>query len=471
MRPAPTVTNPTSFGSNFPVEMQRCLCRTPIFSYLSLLLIDSLTVLLSPASFATMPGFHEDEDEVRLSHDLGSSKSRTLYICVSIELLTSLGTSISSVPSIRLIESAICQRTLFTTTWPPEDLCKTTAIQSQMAHLLGAMSSFARLPTLVLTLPFSILSEHVDRRGYYPYTDLKLIWLSGLFDIIGGGGSVAQIILRSMISESIQSSTLRIVFYRLSGLNLLLQLFGISFGSWLLQYGAASTILVGLFIHGLTIPILTFLPRSCVPRRNFKGSEYKLCDLMESHAEPDHLRKASHPPFSISRKFISAFFGSLKSFKNLLLHNHAFVSCLAVMFLSTVSLSSSFGHIGTICLGFAEKRWQFVVAAVVISSSVGLFNALRAFFTAKVLESGGKNGAKDVQRLYGAMEVVQYLGIIGAAPIWSAVYSLGYRIGGLGMGLPFFGSAVLMGLLLLLVWQSHSNKRFRPIMFCLSRSP
>ncbi len=87
-----------------------------------------------------------------------------VYICAAIEILTTLGGSICGVPYIRLIEDAVCQRFYHVGTFMAEDLCKGDAVQSEMAYLMGAMSSFASLPTLLLILPYGILAEHVDRR-------------------------------------------------------------------------------------------------------------------------------------------------------------------------------------------------------------------------------------------------------------------------------------------------------------------
>jgi len=87
-----------------------------------------------------------------------------VYVCAAIEILTTLGGSIAGVPYVRLVEGAVCQKFYNVGTIIAEDLCKGDGVQSDMAYLMGAMSSFASLPTLLLTLPYGILAEHVDRR-------------------------------------------------------------------------------------------------------------------------------------------------------------------------------------------------------------------------------------------------------------------------------------------------------------------
>lgn len=92
------------------------------------------------------------------------STPKIVYICALLEFLTTLGTSICVVPSTRMIEGAVCQRFYESKIPLAEHLCKTDGVQADMAYLLGAMSSFGFLPGLLLTIPYAILAEHVDRR-------------------------------------------------------------------------------------------------------------------------------------------------------------------------------------------------------------------------------------------------------------------------------------------------------------------
>ncbi|KUJ21340.1 uncharacterized protein LY89DRAFT_432179 [Mollisia scopiformis] len=88
---------------------------------------------------------------------------------------------------------------------------------------------------------------------------------------------------------------------------------------------------------------------------------------------------------------------------------------------------------------------------MVISGSVGFLDAVKAYFTAMLTRKS--NEKADIGRIYSATLMVEYVAMICVAPLWSAIYSLGYRLGGLGLGLPFFGGAVMMSLTLALVWK------------------
>jgi len=119
--------------------------------------------------------------------------------------------------------------------------------------------------------------------------------------------------------------------------------------------------------------------------------------------------------------------------------------------LRVAKISLICGILGSVLLGFSESRIGFILSVMVISGSVGFLDAVRAYFTA--ILASESNEKADIGRLYSAILMVEYVAVICVAPLWSAIYSLGYGLGGLGVGLPFFGGAVMMGLTLILVWK------------------
>ena len=96
--------------------------------------------------------------------DRGTTLPRAVYVCIAIEFFANLGSAINTVPITRLIEGAVCQRFYNSEVLLAEELCKSDGVQTDMAYLLGAMASFGSVPNLILTIPYGILSEHVDRR-------------------------------------------------------------------------------------------------------------------------------------------------------------------------------------------------------------------------------------------------------------------------------------------------------------------
>lgn len=296
----------------------------------------------------------------------------------------------------------------------------------------------------------------------------------------------------------------------MSGINLLLQLAGVTLGSFLLQNGAPSTVLLGTCLFGLIIPLLSYLPRtgvkttkSCPGDDPIQLSYEKLKEVSQGEI-PTHNGYAT--TYIHKKSVKEEVLISLKSLTSLVLHNHAVQMCLAVNFLNHIAFNARYllrpwvskrynwsladtgyilsleatlsvgilfllqyfdpassnpvdkrkreisvaklsmlcGIIGSLILCFASMRILFFVAYIVISGNVGFLDAIRGYFRAQIR-------MEDLGKLYSMVMMVSTLATILSAPVWSAIYALGYDWGGLWVGLPFLVSSGVMALILLLV--------------------
>lgn len=301
------------------------------------------------------------------------------------------------------------------------------------------------------------------------------------------------------------------IFFRLSGITTLIRLFGTSLGSWLLGNGAASTVLIGQSVYLLIIPLLAFIPGSGGSARSASNGQGKGTYQMVSQDEQDpsssedpqlkheSVLSAIHSfkdlilhsrPFtmcliilffaalakearSLIRPWMSkrynwslASTGYIVSFEALLGASILFIlqhlnsrptyqpspsSRKRARELKIAIIGLLCGIAGSLFLGMSTSRIGFFVSTVVFSGSVGFLDSIKAFFTAAIGRDGSRDGKKDIGRLYSAATVVEYVAMICTAPAWSAVYSYGYSMGGVGMGIPFYGSALMMAIALLLV--------------------
>lgn len=296
----------------------------------------------------------------------------------------------------------------------------------------------------------------------------------------------------------------------MSGINLLLQLAGVSLGSWLLQNGAASTVLLGTCIFGLIVPLLSYLPRtgikttkSCPSNDPIQLSYTKLDeDLQQSH----HPNRTYSKTYRNRKSLRDEIFSSLKSLMALLLHNHAVQMCLAVNFLNHAAFNARYllrpwtskrynwsladtGYIlsleATLSVAIlfllqyfdpaspnaADKRNRELSVAkmsmlcgIIGSVILCLASTRILFFVAYIVISGSvgfldairgyfraQMRTEDLGRLYSMVMMVSTLATIISAPAWSAIYALGYEWGGLWVGLPFLVCSGVMALILLLV--------------------
>jgi hypothetical protein len=296
----------------------------------------------------------------------------------------------------------------------------------------------------------------------------------------------------------------------MSGINLLLQLAGVSLGSWLLQNGAASTVLLGTCIFSLIIPLLSYLPRTGTkitkPCPSYDPIQLSYVKLEQDPEQWNSSDKRTEMAHHFNKSLRLEIINSLKALVNLLCDNQAVKICLAVNFLNHVAFNARYllrpwtskrydwsladtgyilsleatlsvailfllqhfdpsstddtakrtrelsvakfsmacGIIGSIILCFASTRILFFVAYIVISGSVGFLDAIRGYFRAQMR-------TEDLGRLYSMVMMVSTLATIVSAPVWSAIYALGYAWEGIWVGLPFLVSSGVMVLILVLV--------------------
>ena len=296
----------------------------------------------------------------------------------------------------------------------------------------------------------------------------------------------------------------------MSGINLLLQLAGVSLGSWLLHDGAASTIILGLCLLGLIVPLLCYLPRT--------GAKTTKSCLSDDPTQIPYLRlevesqgKVSidtqyGTPYSHKTVLREEIFSSLKSLFSLLLHNRTVQSCLAINFLNHVafnaryllrswtskrynwsladtgfilSLEATLSVVVLFLLQYVDRasskpadkrKHEISVAKIstlcgIIGSVILCFAKTRIlFFVAYIVISGNigfldavrgyfssQMRTEDLGKLYSMVMMVSTLATILTGPAWSFIYSLGYEMGGYWVGLPFLVSSGVMSLILLFV--------------------
>lgn len=296
----------------------------------------------------------------------------------------------------------------------------------------------------------------------------------------------------------------------MSGINLALQLAGVSLGSWLLQNGATSTVLLGTCIFGLIVPLLSYLPRtgpkptkSCPSDDPIQLAYVKL-DQESRPSIPTKKRPASTN--QLNRILKTEILNSLKALISLVRDSRAVKMCLAVNFLNHVAFNARYllrpwtskrydwsladtGYIlsleATLSVAIlfllqyfdpsstdntAKRKRELSVAK--LSMLCGIFGSIilcfaetrTMFFMAYIVISGSvgfldairgyfraQMKTEDLGRLYSMVMMVSTLATIVSAPVWSATYAVGYAWKGVWVGLPFLISSGIMVLILVLV--------------------
>lgn len=194
------------------------------------------------------------------------------HILFLVLILVSFGDQLAQSPQTRIFESVICYRyyekadpsriRLSRDAVGPgaiggvdEKWCKVNAVQDELATLSGYLQMFESIPNLLLAVPFGWCA---DRFGRWPFlflnlfqfvlrtsfvqlvtwfwqrVEVKAVWVSALFSILGGGPAVASALFFVVLSDVTPEADRAAVFLRGGAANLSANFFMPPLAAWLM---------------------------------------------------------------------------------------------------------------------------------------------------------------------------------------------------------------------------------------------
>ncbi|CAN8106000.1 unnamed protein product [Discula destructiva] len=150
-----------------------------------------------------------------------------LYVVVLLALvvfLVQLGTSLTDVPSIRLLEGLICNKYhgISRGKLLPEAQCKVDAVQGELTIITTGALILRYLPGILMAIPYGALADRYGRKSIlglcvlgmilsqliwivaawnWRLWDLRLVCASSAALLLGGGKSVAEAMVFAMVSD------------------------------------------------------------------------------------------------------------------------------------------------------------------------------------------------------------------------------------------------------------------------------
>jgi MFS family permease len=198
-----------------------------------------------PLAFANT----EDRGDASPLDDIGTSTSSsydkkqqekratlTINLISALALVSAFAFFVSAAPFLRIIEDIACRSYYRDHPDPeldpnghftiPEEYCKVPAVQTSIATLMGVQGSLNAAVGLSLAIFFGILSDRIGRKPVLLLNifgqglastwtlavcwfemPLKLVWLSSIALIIGGGATVTTAIVPSIIADVTSESS------------------------------------------------------------------------------------------------------------------------------------------------------------------------------------------------------------------------------------------------------------------------
>ncbi|KAI0441241.1 major facilitator superfamily domain-containing protein [Xylaria telfairii] len=385
-----------------------------------------------------------------------------------------------------------------------EGMCKVEAIQSKLAYLFAIQSSLNAGVSVLAALPWGIAADKIGRRpvfamglagmsvsllwimvvGWFHRTlSPQLAWLSSIAYLLGGGNPVLAATIVSIAVDVVPESQRSTSFMRIHGASMVGNLISPALASIMMaSTGPWPPLFLAFLLTSLPAFAIFLVPESLKRRDSDRGSGTFKAHLVQSFSE---LRKSANVFGSPSMilillitmlqlslvlctyQFLSQFCskrynipladtGYIQS-----AYGVAFitVSFFIMPFVSSAILKPS----APAFLRFDDDRRRdlFLARSSYLASLVGTFilglsGSLRGFvFGLAILAFGvsGEGFLKSVATLYVTAEqrtrLFTILGLSAIAsdlwvsPALAALFSLGMRLGGVWIGLPYFGVSSL----------------------------
>ncbi|KAI0195278.1 major facilitator superfamily domain-containing protein [Xylaria flabelliformis] len=468
------------------------------------------TPLLSDAtvtssSYANRPGLRERSSSlVSAVPKLQSSRSVIILLCICIFVGSSAG-GFQNISMTRIFEDILCRQyydQIRSHDEPiDERICKIDSIQSKLAYLFAILNSLNAAVSILAALPWGIAADKIGRRQiiatglagmsisllwimvvgwFYKTLPPRLIWLSPVAYLLGGGNPVLAAAISSIAVDVVPESQRSASFIRIHGASMVGNLVSPALASFMMaSTGPWPPMFMAFLLTVLPAFAIFLVPESLKQKpRHESGSGALRAHLAQGFRE---LRKSANVfsspsmilillitmlQFSLVQctyQFLSQF--ASKRFDIPLARTGYIQSAYGIAFITVSFLIMPFVSSATLKPGapaflrFDDDRSRdlFLARSSYIASLVGTFilglsGSVPGFvFGLAILAFGvsSEGFLKSVATLYVTAEqrsrLFTILGLSSIAsdlwvsPALAALFSLGMRLGGIWIGLPYFG--------------------------------
>ncbi|KAF7954343.1 hypothetical protein EAE96_005468 [Botrytis aclada] len=498
------------------------------------LLGEETPLLSSPPQRSTFSSFSQ---LFRSIFSQARSPSSITAIVLANLLWFEFGGYLMAVPSLRVYEDIVCHHYYDRLQGEGHivlgghidgSMCKKDDIQNELSIIIAGTHFLGAIPGLFLTIPYGMLMDRIGRKPifilaitgvilsylwnivvmwFWHTLPLRLIWLSPIFTVIGGGQSVGSMAYFAIASDITPEAKRTNIFFLAAATDLVAQLVAPSLAAVLMAKSPWIPVLLGisfLIFGGL---LILFVPETLHMQNQRTNISHETlatstndfphnCKLQNSffatmkHQFSHTLRTFSSSlsilnsaplvlllitfiisPLSsqsvdislryISNRFhfplrLSSFLWSLRAAVQIILF------LLILPFLSKTMIthfkipsSKKDLHLarasililtlGSLLIALAPTLPLVILGMAVFTLGAGYISITRSLITTLV-------DRQHKGQLYAAVAVVETTGRLIAGPGFAKLYIVGLRLKGVWMGLPFFGLSLICGLAAVTVW-------------------
>ncbi|KAI1353636.1 major facilitator superfamily domain-containing protein [Xylaria sp. FL0043] len=441
-------------------------------------------------------------------------------LCVVI-FVGSASSGFQNMPMTRIFEDILCRQyydQIHSHNEPiDEDMCKVDAIQSKLAYLFAIMSSLNAGVSVLAALPWGIAADRIGRRpvfamgligmsiallwimvvGWFSQTlPPRLIWLSPIFYLLGGGNPVLSATIISMTTDVVPESQRSVSFMQIHGASMVGNLIAPALASILMaRTGPWPPLFLAFLLTVLPALAVFLVPESLkhAPQNDDDDDNQLDSKFKASLAQTLRELKKSAKVFAsrsmiiillitmLQLSLIQSTFQFLSQFTSKRYHipiadtgyiqsiyGVAFIiiSFLAMPWITSVVVKP--GALAFLCFDDDKRRDLFLARTSYLASMTGTFIlglswSLPGFIFGLVILAFGVSSegflkqiatlhvtAEQRTRLFTILGLSAIASDLWVAPALAALFSLGMRLGGIWIGLPYFGLSGLCVLMFVL---------------------
>ncbi|KAJ5938157.1 MFS general substrate transporter [Penicillium verhagenii] len=289
-------------------------------------------------------------------------------------LAVDFGFYLTIAPQTKIFENIICRNYLTAQGEPAgtiltDSVCKSEPVQVELALVNGWKETADIVPGILLSVPYGILADRWGRKPvlllgilgsllgeiwvrvvcFYPtILPLRLVWLSGLWKIIGGGDNALSSIALVMVADVFPEEEIATALFRLGSVVFLSEILATPVSAYLMARDPWIP-----FVMGLGIAILGSGAALLMPETLTKAKS-KVFSTTEASEEEAQL--CSDEDDSLGQ-YIKVNLRKLRDSTQFILGNTAVAVCLFSLFIAAISKQST-----NLLLQYTSKRFDWSIA-------------------------------------------------------------------------------------------------------------
>ncbi|KKZ64105.1 hypothetical protein EMCG_01603 [[Emmonsia] crescens] len=299
-----------------------------------------------------------------------------VFLCVLIVFCVDFGSYLTLAPQTRIYEAIACQN-YYEKHDPgryrllediPEEECKISAVQGELAFVQGLQTSFEALPSILLSVPYGRLADNV-RYGrkftlalalvglilgqfwvilvcwFSQVMPLRAVWLGSVALYIGGGSGLAIAMLMTMITDVVEARFRSTAFFQIALSVVLAQFVAPLVSSWMMLKGSPwNPLFLGTICSTLGLPLLSIIPET-VHLRELKKHRHL------SSQDQDPGDDAIEVPFTTSKPNLKHRLQLLRTAIESIIPNRTTALILCILFITNISSK----HLSIMLLYFSTR--------------------------------------------------------------------------------------------------------------------